>query len=111
MDPVETQANHVHKARKAGRGAKEQKKDRKAKKEHSRVERHNHRAFSVANVVRTQRSIQRNLDRAQKKEYVPQKDRRSQVITESPPSLIVVMGPKGVGKVSILDHVPISGGL
>ena len=54
--------NHKHKQKKEGRGAKEKKKDLKAKKEGSRKERHNNRAFSVANVVRTQRSIQRNLD-------------------------------------------------
>ena len=41
--------NHGHKARKAGRGAKEKKKDKKAKKDNTRVERHNSRAFSVAN--------------------------------------------------------------
>lgn len=99
MEGDDNQVNHSHKVRKAGRGAKEKKKDRKAKKENSRVERHNPRAFSVANIVRTQRSIQRNLDRSQKKEHVPQKDRRSQDVSESPPSLVVVMGPTGVGKV------------
>lgn len=101
MEGSDKQSNHNHKTRKAGRGAKEKKKDRKAKKDHTRVERHNHRAFSVANIVRTQRSIQRNLDKAQQKEYVPQKDRRSADQTESPPSVVVVMGPTGVGKVSL----------
>jgi len=95
-----------HKTVKSGRGAKEKKKDRRAKKEHTRVERHNPRAFSVANIVRTQRTIQRNLDREQKKEYVPLKDRRAEEV-EAPPSLVVVMGPSGVGKVNTKCSVSI----
>jgi len=98
-----TQAHHGHKPKKAGRGAKEVKKDKRAKKEGSRVERHNHRAFSVANIGRTQRTIQRNLDRGQKKEYVPLNDRRAQDPSAAPPSLVVVMGPPGVGKVRFLS--------
>jgi len=94
--------NHKHKLKKEGRGAKEKKKDLKAKKDGSRNDRHNSRAFSVANIVRTQRTIQRNLDRSQKKEYVPQKDRRANDVTETPPPLIVVMGPSGVGKSSLI---------
>lgn len=99
---VDKQVNHGHKVRKEGRGAKEKKKDRKAKKDQTRVDRHNPRAFSVANIVRTQRSIQRNLDRAQKKEYVPQKDRRAQDVLDSPPSVVVVMGPPQVGKSTLI---------
>jgi ribosome biogenesis protein BMS1 len=94
--------NHQHKQGKEGRGAKEKKKDLKAKKDGSRKERHNHRAFSVANIVRTQRNIQRNLDRSQKKEYVPLSDRRAADSNESPPALVVVMGPQGVGKSSLI---------
>jgi ribosome biogenesis protein BMS1 len=94
--------NRKHKEGKEGRGAKEKKKDLKAKKEGNRKERHNHRAFSVANIVRTQRTIQRNLDRSQKKEYVPLKDRRSADLNDSPPPLVVVMGPSGVGKSTLI---------
>lgn len=36
------------------------------------VERHNPRAFSVANLGKTRKANQRNLDRAQRKEVVPQ---------------------------------------
>jgi ribosome biogenesis protein BMS1 len=68
------QDHHSHKAKKDGRGGKEKKKDVKAKKEGSRVEKHNHKAFNVANIGRTKRNIQRNLDRSQKKEYVPLTD-------------------------------------
>ncbi|CAJ1965988.1 unnamed protein product [Cylindrotheca closterium] len=102
MEGADKIDNHKHKESKEGRGAKEKKKDLKAKKDGSRKERHNHRAFSVANIVRTQRTIQRNLDRSQKKEYVPQKDRRSAHPNQSPPSLVVVMGPKGVGKSTLI---------
>jgi ribosome biogenesis protein BMS1 len=94
--------NHKHKQTKEGRGAKEKKKDAKAGKDGTRKERHNPRAFSVANIVRTQRTIQRNLDRSQKKEYVPLQDRRSVDPNESPPPLVVVMGPQGVGKSTLI---------
>ena len=102
MDGDDQLDNHRHKLKKEGRGAKEKKKDLKAKKDGSRKERHNSRAFSVANIVRTQRTIQRNLDRGQKKEYVPLKDRRSADHTETPPPVVVVMGPQGVGKSSLI---------
>jgi ribosome biogenesis protein BMS1 len=49
----------------------------------------NPKAFNVANVVRTKRTQQRNLDRAQKKELVPLVDRAEDV---PPPPLVVVMG-------------------
>jgi len=102
MEGAQVVDHHKHKQTKEGRGAKEKKKDLKAKKEGNRKERHNSRAFSVANVVRTQRSIQRNLDRSQKKEYVPLEDRRSVDPNEAPPPLIVVMGPQGVGKSTLI---------
>eukprot|EP00536_Pseudo-nitzschia_multiseries_P000880 jgi/Psemu1/250023/estExt_Genewise1Plus.C_110096 len=102
MEGADLIENHRHKQKKEGRGAKERKKDDKAKKEGTRKERHNHRAFSVANIGRTQRTIQRNLDRSQKKEYVPLTDRRSVDPNESPPALVVVMGPKGVGKSTLI---------
>lgn len=96
------QDHHKHKGTKAGRGAKEKKKDKKAKKDDARVERHNHRAFSVANIVRTKRTQQRNIDRSQKKEYVPLKDRRAAEVQENPPALVCVMGPPSVGKSTLI---------
>ena len=97
-----TQDHHRHKERKVGCGAKEKKKYVKATKENKRVDRHNPRAFSVANIVRAQRKVQRNLDMAQKKEVVPLNDRRSQEAHEAPPILIVVMGPPFVGKSTLI---------
>jgi ribosome biogenesis protein BMS1 len=102
MEADQLLVHHKHKQTKEGRGAKEKKKDLKAKKDGSRKERHNSRAFGVANIGRTQRKIQRNLDRSQKKEYVPLEDRRSKDPNESPPSLVVVMGPQGVGKSTLI---------
>jgi ribosome biogenesis protein BMS1 len=115
MEGGDTIAHHQHKAGKAGRGAKEKKKDLNAKKNKTRTERHNPRAFSVANVVRTKKNNQRNLDRSQKKEYVPLHDRRTVTTTNrssthgsgaaadtAPPALVVVMGPPGVGKSTLI---------
>jgi ribosome biogenesis protein BMS1 len=59
----------------------------------------NHKAFSVANVNRTKRNQQRNLDRQQKKELVPLVDRTEDL---PPPALIVVMGPRGCGKSTLI---------
>jgi len=94
--------NRGHKTVKKGRGAKEKKKDQKAKKDGTRVERHNSRAFSVANVKRTQKNIQRNLDKGQQKEFVPLKDRRVEGDDGPPPTVIVVMGPPQVGKSTLI---------
>jgi ribosome biogenesis protein BMS1 len=96
------QDHHRHKQKKEGRGAKEKKKDHKAKQDGTRVERHNSRAFSVARIGKTKRVLQRNLDRSQKKEYVPLDDRRTDVVHETPPSLVVVMGAQGTGKSTII---------
>jgi ribosome biogenesis protein BMS1 len=102
MEGADEKDQHTHKPGKEGRGAKEAKKDKKAKKDNTRVEKHNARAFSVANIGRTKRVIQRNSDRSQKKEYVPLTDRRVASIHEVPPALVVVMGPCGVGKSTLI---------
>lgn len=96
------QTNRGHKTTKSGRGGREKKKALKSKKDGNQKDRHNPRAFSVANVVRTQRNVQRNLDRAQKKEYVPQNDRRAATSEEGPPPLVCVVGPPGVGKSTLI---------
>jgi len=102
MADVDAQANRGHKAVKSGRGGKAAKADLRDKKAGTRNERHNPRAFSVANIGRTQRTIQRNLDRSQRKEYVPLKDRRREREVEAPPPTVVVMGPTGVGKSTLI---------
>jgi ribosome biogenesis protein BMS1 len=81
-------------------GAKAKKKDDNSKKKRGlSTERHNPRAFSVANIGRTKRTQQRNLDRAQKKEVVPLVNRTEEL---PPPIVVVVVGPRGVGKSSLI---------
>lgn len=89
------------KHRKSKSGAKATKKDATSKKKRGLSnKRDNPRAFGVANVVRTKRTQQRNLDRSQKKEVVPLTDRS--VDDAPPPVFVVVMGPSGVGKTTLI---------
>ena len=81
----------AHRKSKSGIGADKKKANDKKKRGLSN-EKHNPRAFSVSNVVRTKRTQQRNLDRGQKKEVVPLRDRSEEL---PPPVLVCVMGPKG----------------
>jgi ribosome biogenesis protein BMS1 len=64
-----------HRAKKSGAKA-DKKKSNKKKKLGQNDARSNPRAFSVANVVRTKRTQQRNLDKAQQKEVVPLTNRQ-----------------------------------
>ncbi|KAL7535066.1 hypothetical protein ACHAXR_009454, partial [Thalassiosira sp. AJA248-18] len=99
---TDNQVNRGHKTTKTGRGGREAKQRKKDKKDGTTKDRHNPRAFSVSNIVRTQRNIQRNLDRAQKKEYVPLSDRRAARVEAGPPPLVAVVGPPGVGKSTLI---------
>ena len=81
-------------------GVKARKKDEKNKKKRGlSTDRHNPKAFSVANIVRTKRTLQRNLDRKQQKEVVPLVNRAEEL---PPPALVVVMGPPGCGKSTLI---------
>ncbi|CAM9891857.1 unnamed protein product, partial [Choristocarpus tenellus] len=62
--------------------------------------RHNPKAFSVANIGRTKKSTQRNLDVAQRKEFVPLVDRSEDALP--PPVMVVVMGPPKCGKSTLI---------
>ena len=72
----------AHRASKSGAKATK-KTDRKNKKLTAQGKmngkKENPRAFGVANIVRTKRTQQRNLDRMQKKELVPLVDRTDEV--------------------------------
>jgi ribosome biogenesis protein BMS1 len=72
---------------------------KKTKGDANAPKRKNTKAFNVANVVSAKRNMQRNLDKAQQKEVVPLLNREESI---PPPSLIVVMGPKGVGKTTLI---------
>ncbi|CAM9509338.1 unnamed protein product, partial [Discosporangium mesarthrocarpum] len=87
-------AKKPHRTSKSGMKATK-KRDKKGK-----VERYNPRAFSVANIGRTKRATQRNLDVAQRKEVVPQVDRSE--AAEPPPVMVVVMGPPKCGKTTLI---------
>ena len=87
-----------HRAPKAGVKAKKKILNSK-KKLGLPMDRHNPKANSVSNIGRTKRTQQRNLDRQQKKELVPLVDRTEDV---PPPVMVVVMGPKGVGKSTLI---------
>lgn len=105
------QTNVSHKAVKSGRGAKEGKKQKLLKRQGRQTEVHNPRAFSVSKIGKTKKRMQRNLDRGHKKEVVPLKDRRVLVRDEEdvtclpPPSTVVVMGPRGVGKSTLITSL------
>lgn len=98
----ERQENRGHKTTKSGRGAKEKKKEKLSKKNNTQNQRHNSRAFSVAKIGKTKRALQRNLDKAQQKEYVPQVFDKRFSSECPPPHLVAVMGPQGVGKSTII---------
>ena len=79
----------------------QKKKHEKSKKKRgiSSNEKHNPKAYSVANIVRTKRTQQRNRDRAQQKEVVPLVDRTEEL---PPPMVVVVMGPEKCGKSTLI---------
>jgi ribosome biogenesis protein BMS1 len=56
-------------------------------------------AFGVAKYGRAHREVQRNLDRSHRKEHVPISDRDLDL---DPPVIVVVMGPAGVGKSTLI---------
>jgi ATPase subunit of ABC transporter with duplicated ATPase domains len=78
---------------------KDKKKDKKKAAGADAKGRKNKKAFNVANVVSAKRTMQRNLDKAQQKEVVPLTSRDE---AEPPPALVVVMGPKGCGKSTLI---------
>eukprot|EP01031_Cornospumella_fuschlensis_P017162 gene17162-20987_t len=83
-----------------GKSKHKNKRDKDKKKDGAnKPARKNNKAFSVNNIVATKRNMQRNLDRAQKKEVVPLVNRAEEL---PPPSIVVVMGPKGVGKSTLI---------
>ncbi len=56
-------------------------------------------AFGVSKYGRAHKVVQRNLDRSHRKEHVPISDRELDV---EPPVVVVVMGPAGVGKTTLI---------
>ena len=103
MVEVDKQVNKSHAKVKKGRGAREKKRTDNAHLKGNRT----NRSHNVANIGRTKRNVQRNLDISHQKEYVP-KDDRSKLVsvkTAPPPAVVVVMGPKGVGKSTVIKSL------
>lgn len=96
-------ASKTHRKSKSGAKANKQKRKafEKQKKEQPSLaeQRKNPKAFGVAKAGRAKKTIQRNLDRAHRKEYVPQESRAEDV---PPPISVVVMGPPGSGKSTVI---------
>jgi len=102
MDLFQSDSQKKHRARSSG--VKKDKKDKKKKQQQQQPDNNkqkNHKAFNVANIGRTKKLQQRNLDRAQKKEVIPLSNRANEV-DEQPPVIVVVMGPKGCGKSTLI---------
>eukprot|EP00948_MAST-09A_sp_MAST-9A-sp1_P000657 g657.t1 len=106
---MEAGSSHTaHRSRRAGRKADKKKANARKKKGIvlSKHDRNNIKAFTVANRMSARRSLQRNLDREHKKEHVPLADRTrdgvSSVHIDAPPCVVVVMGPPGVGKSTLI---------
>jgi ribosome biogenesis protein BMS1 len=87
-----------HRVAKSGAKAKKKKENEK-KKRGLTNERYNPKAFSVANIGRTKKNAQRNLDKAHQKEVVALRNRAEDL---PPPVFIVVMGPSGCGKTTLI---------
>jgi ribosome biogenesis protein BMS1 len=87
-----------HRVAKSGAKAKK-KKDNDKKKRGLSSERYNPKAFSVANIGRTKKNAQRNLDKAHQKEVVALRNRAEEI---PPPVFIVVMGPANCGKTTLI---------
>ena len=84
-------------------GPKAEKKEKASKKKRGLPEnpdRHNWKANNVANIGRTKRAVQRNVDRQHLKQYVPRVDRTEK--DAPPPPLVAVVGPRGVGKSTLV---------
>jgi ribosome biogenesis protein BMS1 len=88
--------------RKSKSGAKVNKKKKKTQQQEAENSKHakkNPKAFGVSKIGKAKRMIQRNLDKAHQKEYVPAVDRTENI---PPPVSVVVMGPPGSGKSTLI---------
>ena len=73
----------------------------RAQKQLENQRKHNIKAFGVKSYGKATRMIQRKLDRGHKREKVLEVNRENKTIP--PPSVVVVMGPKGCGKTTLIQ--------
>jgi len=106
----EERKSKAHHARLSGAKAQKRQKNDQRKIDRQRSEdgdsaapapqkQRNNRAFGVAKFGRANRAVQRNLDLGHRKERAPVVDRSP---LAPPPILVVVMGPKGSGKSTLI---------
>lgn len=103
MDGLLGKSTKTHHKSKSGAKVNKQKRsdyEKQKKTQPSLAEqRKNPKAFGVSNAGKARKSVQRNLDRAHRKEYVPQVNRSEDL---PPPISVVVMGPPGSGKSTLI---------
>ncbi|KAJ0400739.1 hypothetical protein P43SY_005460 [Pythium insidiosum] len=103
MDGLLGKPSKTHRKAKSGAKVNKQKKKEFAKQKAEQPslaeQRKNPKAFGVAKAGKARKQIQRNLDRAHRKEYVPQVNRAEET---PPPISVVVMGPPGSGKSTLI---------
>eukprot|EP00927_Polykrikos_kofoidii_P037709 TRINITY_DN31919_c0_g1_i1.p1 TRINITY_DN31919_c0_g1~~TRINITY_DN31919_c0_g1_i1.p1 ORF type:complete len:1080 (-),score=177.89 TRINITY_DN31919_c0_g1_i1:201-3440(-) len=96
---MEDKAKKAHK--KSTKGVKGRKK--KEKQAGGKIEKHNPRAHSFSGGVRSvQRRVQFTLDKQTKKDRVPKVDKTPDI---PPPFIVVVQGPPGVGKSTLVKSL------
>lgn len=100
MDAGAAAAPKHHHARQAG--AKANKKASKKGGGAAAGARKNPKAFGVSKVSRAKRQIQRNLDRSQRRDHASIVQRRAET---DPPFVVVVMGPPGTGKTTLIKNL------
>ena len=93
---------HKHKGFKASKsGRKAKKKELKKLKDAPKEKGANPKAFSFSGgTISVQRRVQRGLDIKAKKERKPMIDKTPEI--DPPPYVVVVQGPKGVGKTTLI---------
>jgi len=88
----------THKKKHAGVKARKKKENQTGK-----VDKHNPRAFTFSGGTKSvQKRVQFTLDRQAKKEHVPKIDKTPEV---PPPFIVVVQGPPGVGKTTLIESL------
>lgn len=108
MRPCQTQTLEGSAAMEADAPKKEHKKSKtsgqKVAKTKGKVERHNPRAFTFSGgKISVQRRVIHSLEKKQKKQRAPRVDKTSQV--HPPPFVVVVQGPPGVGKSTLIQSL------
>lgn len=96
-------ASKVHKGKHVGLKERALASAKRAREDTAPNGLHAKRAFGVAKLGRSKRTAQRTADKDQAKQVLPQLDRTSK--SKPPPIVVVVAGPKGSGKSTLIRSV------